>query len=112
MKIAAGFLYVLWTVVYLSPAVPGNAYWYAADKVVQTAFVGVLAYFLEQAKGNSENERLFFTYLKWLSLANAVYIAICAYKNYTFALYNTPIFAYVMGIGFVAFMVHCALLKR
>lgn len=112
MKIAVGFSYVLWMVIYLSPLVPGNEFWYGMDKIMQTAFVGALSYFLQSNKKNTDNERLFFEYLTFLSLANAIYLAFCLYKNTSFAIYNTPIFAYVMGIGFIAFLVHCAINKK
>lgn len=108
MKIAVGFLYMLWMVIYLSPIIPGTNLWFGIDKTVQTLFLGMLCYFLENSKGHSYEERLFFNYLKWISWANALYLAICLWKDLTFKIYNTPIFAYVMGIGFIAFLIHCA----
>ena len=112
MKIAVGFLYVLWNVVYLSPLVPGNDLWYGIDKICQLLFVSALCYFIEQNKKLLENERLFFEYLKWISLANGIYTGFCMYKDLTFVIYNTPIFAYIMAVGFLAFLIHCAINKK
>lgn len=111
MKIAAGFIYLLWTVIYLSPFVPGNALWYGLDKAVQSLFVGVLCYFIQEQCKN-ENEKLFFEYVKWLSIASALYLLACMYYGVSFAIFNTPIFAYITGITLIVFMVHCALKKH
>lgn len=108
MKIAVGFLYMLWMVIYLSPMIPATPLWFGLDKAVQTLFLGMLCYFLESNKSQTAEERLFFNYLKWISWANTLYLVICIHKDWTFKLYNTPIFAYIMGIGFIVFLIHCA----
>jgi len=63
---------------------------------------------MESYQNNTENEKLFFIYIKYLSIANCIYIAVCAYKETSFAIYNTDLFAYIMGIGLVVFLIHCA----
>ena len=112
MKIAAGFLYVLWNIVYLSPIVPNTKFWHGSDKIMQSLFLSVLCYFIQNYKNNNENERLFFEYLKWLSLANSIYLGFCMGMGKTYALLNTPIFAYILGIGFFTFLLHRALNKK
>lgn len=111
MRIAVGFIYVIWTIIYLSPFVPGNDFWYGVDKIVQTAIVGALSLFLSNDERRGEDERLFFSYLHWLSVAGVVYLIACLYYGKEFALYNTPLFAYILGVGFFAFMLHRAIKK-
>lgn len=111
MRFAVCFLYILAQVVYLMPMMPGNRYTYAFNIITHVAMAGYLAGILSVVEGLSENERLMFQYIKFLSIANCIYIAVCAVKNTSFAIYNTPLFAHILGIGFVSFVVHCALKK-
>lgn len=111
MRIAACILYILAQIIYLLPMTPGNTQTFAFNIITHVAMVGFLCHVLSGVEGFAENERLLFWYIKYLSLFNCVYIGMCAVKNTSFAIYNTPLFAYILGIGFVSFMVHCALKK-
>jgi hypothetical protein len=109
MKIAVGFIYVLWNIVYLSPIIPNTRFWHGSDKIAQSLFLSCLCYFIQEYIRHNQNERLFFEYLKWLTFANSTYLSFCLIKDKTFAIYNTPIFAYILALGFIAFLIHCAL---
>lgn len=111
MRIAVSFLYVLFTLIYL--VYGGNTMiWGAFNICTHIGFVGYLCYLLKDMRVFREEERLFFTYLMWLSVANCIYILFCVIRGTSFAVYNTDIFAYITGIGFVVFLAHCALNKR
>lgn len=111
MRIFAGFIYIVWNIVYLSPFIPGTALWFGLDKIMHCLLVGTLCYFLQQDDGLKYSEKLFFEYLTFLSIANGLYLGYCIYADKTFKLYNTPLFAYILGIGFVVFLFHCAYKK-
>lgn len=112
MKIAAGFLYVIWTIIYLSPLVPGKPIWYAIDRDIQILFIGILCYFLYKSRENTDEESLFFLYLAALCVFGGIYLLACLFLGVSFAIYNTPVFAYITGITLIVFMVHCALKKH
>jgi hypothetical protein len=111
MKICAGFLYMLWTIVYLSPIVPGLPLWSGIDRAVQILFVGVLCYFLFKGKPNTPSETLFFQYLTAAGLIGGLYVLACILFGVSFALFNTPIFAHIAGLTLIGFVVHCAIKK-
>lgn len=111
MKTAVLFLYVLCNIIYLSPIASSSMGWGAFNIITHIGFVGYLCYLLSSSMRNSKVEQLFFSYLMWLSVANCIYILFCAFREKNFALYNTDIFAYITGIGFIVFLVHCALNK-
>lgn len=110
MRIGVYFLYIALTIIYLIFG-DSSVLWGGVNIVSHIGFIGFLCHILSGVKKFSENERLFFSYLKWLSLANCIYIATCIVKDKTFAWHNTDIFAYVMGLGFVVFLVHCSQTK-
>ena len=109
MRAAACFLYILCQIVYLLPVMPSTKIVYAFGICTHIAMVGFMAHMISGIKSFSENERLLFSYVKFLSIANVMYVIACAVKDTSFALYNTPLFAYILGFGFVAFLVHCAI---
>jgi len=85
-----------------------STYWGGVNIITQIGFIGYLSYLMESYQGNTENESLFFTYIKYLSIANCIYIAVCVFRDKNFVFYNTSLFAYIMGIGLVVFLIHCA----
>lgn len=106
MKIAACFLYILCNMLYLvfgddSPA------WGGFHLNTHVLFISFTTWQLwDKFKGN---ERLFLQYVTFLSLADALYTTVCVFKDKYWVLYNTNIFAYILGIGFLVFLLHCAL---
>lgn len=111
MRVIVCFLYVALTITYLAFG-DSSPFWGGLNIITNIGFVGYLCFLLKDIKVFTEDERLFFTYLQWLSVANCLYIFVCIIKDTSFAIYNTDIFAYIMGIGFVVFMIHCALNKQ
>ena len=109
MRVAVCFTYILCQILYLLPFMPSTKPVYAFGIATHIAMVGFMAHLLCGVKGFSENERLLFSYIKYLSIANVMYVFFCAYKGSSFAFYNTPLFAYILGIGFITFLAHCAL---
>lgn len=67
----------------------------------------MLCYKLSKSIHN-EIEKLILNYIQYLSVANCIYIAICMFRNRFWVIYNTDIFAYILGISFVAILVHIA----
>lgn len=110
MIIVVCFTYVLATVLYLIYG-DSSYLWGGINIITQIAFIGYLCYLLGTIEGFRKIEKRFFNYLTWLSVANCIYILFCIIKGTGFAIYNTDIFAYIMSIGFVTFMMHSALDK-
>ena len=111
MKIAAGLLYMLWTIIYLSPIVPSLPLWSGIDRAVQIIFIGVLCYFLFKGEQNTDDETLFFQYLTAAGIIGGIYTLACILLGVSFALFNTPIFAHIAGISLIGFVIHCAIKK-
>lgn len=119
MKNALCFLYVLITVVYLSPVADevivfgdrkyNNMVWGGIYLIANIGLIGALCHWLEPE--HTGNTKLMFQYLKWLSMANCIYIFICIFREKYVVIHNTGIFAYILAIGFITFLVHCALKK-
>lgn len=110
--IAVCFLYVLAQILYLSPYLPSTRFIYAFGIATHVAFVGYLCGLIQRRlEGITEDERLLIQYVKYLCVANVIYLFACAWKETSFAIYNTPLFAYILGIGFVSFLIHCAIKK-
>lgn len=107
MRIAVCFLYVLLQIFYLLPILPETRGSYAFGIIIHIAFVGFLLWDLERGEEYTLRERLFFQLTKYLSVANCIYLVLCAYYDTKFAVLNTPIFAYILGIGFVVLMYYC-----
>jgi hypothetical protein len=111
MRIAICFVYILLQIVYLLPWLPGVPVVYAFGLITHIAMAGTLFYWLSTVEGFTPNERLFFQYGMALCAANCVYIFACAERGTRFALLNTPLFAYILGIGLISFIVHCGIRK-
>lgn len=112
MKSAVCFLYILAQIIYLTPYLPPTKIVYAFGLITHVAMVGYLCHLARLIPSLSESERLMFQYAKYLSLANVIYIVACAFKQENFALYNTPLFAYILGIGLLVFLLHVAILNK
>lgn len=109
-NIAACFLYVLCSIIYLHFGEKTRA-WGGFNIFTQFAFIGYLCYLAEQNLRSTEFERLFFCYLKYLSVINCIYIVACVLKGRYWSIYNTDIFAYILGISVVVLLVHFAYIK-
>ena len=116
---AACFLYVLITIVYLSPIADyiivfgdkkyNNMVWGGIYLIANMGLISFLCHLAEyKQKGN---ELLALQYLKFLCLANCAYIIYCIFREKYVVIYQTGVFAYVMGLGFLSFLVHCAIRK-
>jgi hypothetical protein len=112
MKIIVLSLYVLITIIYLSPIGDTSRLWKGIDLINHISCLGYLCYLMESHKRNSKAERLFFMYLKFLSIGNAIYIVWCLLRGSYWSIYHTDIFAYILGIGFIAFMFHLPIRLR
>lgn len=78
--------------------------------VGQTIFIAFLCH-LVSGSLYDEIEKLFFKYVEYLSLANVAYIIICYIRGSDFAIYNTDVFAYIIGVSFVAFALQSVYLR-
>lgn len=114
MKIAACFIYVLLSILYLSINVPAEYLRISGgiNIITQIGFVGYLCHLMQISKTSNKTERLFFTYLKYLSISNCLYILTCIIRGEYWSIYNTDIFAYIMGIGFFVFLIQVAYLNE
>lgn len=120
MRVAVIFFYMLMTIIYLSPisdliylapAEDRGRTWGGINIMTHMAMIGYLCYLLEDLKYLAKAEQLFFTYLKFISIANCIYIVWCILKGSRFSMLHTDTMAWIMGIGFIAFLVHNALRK-
>lgn len=111
MKVAVCFIYVLMSIIYLSPIADGGRTWGGINLITQLSFIGYLCFLAEGIKQNTEIERLFFSYLKFLSIGNCIYILWCILRGKYWSIYHTDIFAYILGIGFLVFLLHFAIKK-
>lgn len=105
MKIAVSFLYVLLSILYLSIG-DSSRMWGGINLITHLAFIGWLCYLMEDNINNTVMERLFFSYLKYLSIANCVYIVWCVLNSTYWSIYHTDIFAYILGISFAVLLIH------
>lgn len=113
MKMAVCFTYVLLSLVYLS--IDDSTFLRISGGVniiTQIGFIGYLSFLMEANKKNDENERLFFSYLKYFSIGNCAYVIACLIFGIDWSIYNTDLMAYLLGIGFVAFLIHLALKRN
>ena len=105
MKAAVAFIYVFLSILYLSIG-DSTRFWGGVNICTQISFIGWLCYLLESTENNTILERLFFSYLKYLSIANCVYIVWCVLKGTYWSIYHTDVFAYILGISFVVLLMH------
>lgn len=56
----------------------------------------------------NEKDKLFFTYIKFISLAQAIYVITCYFMGRTWSLFHKDITATIIGIGFATFLLHTA----
>jgi len=106
MKIAVCFLYVLLSILYLSIETQYTRISGGINIITQIGFIGYLCYLAEMSKRNSVFERLFFSYIKYLSIANCIYIVWCIFRGSYWSIYNSDIFAYILGISFIVLLLH------
>lgn len=109
MKSVVCFLFVLLNVIYLTPIADNGRMWGGINLITLYGFIGYLCLLVDKIKALNKNERLFFEYVKWMSWANCPYILVCIIRGKGYGLLHTDIFAYIIGIGFIAFLIHCAL---
>lgn len=110
MRVAIGCLYVVLQFIYF---VYGeySYFWGAFNISTHVLFVSYVSYILEGMDSFTEDERLLFSYIKYLSLINFIYIVTCYIREEDFAIYNTPVMGYILGIGFVSFIIHRSIKK-
>lgn len=96
-------------VIYLMPWLPGTRVVHACGLITHVGMIGILFYWLSLVDGFTPNEKLFFQYGISLSAANCVYLIACAERGTSFAILNTPLFAYILGIGLIVFLIHCGI---
>lgn len=109
MRIAFCFLYILLQIVYLLPWLPATPIVHAFGLTTHIAMAGLLFYWLSVIEGFTGDEKLFFEYCTALSVANCVYIIACALKGTSFAIYNTPLFAFILAVACLVFVFHCGI---
>lgn len=108
MRLAVCFIYVFCQLAYLMFQ-DGGRIWGGFNIITHISFVGYLCYLIEQYTSGSE--RLFFIYLKYLSLINCLYIITCVVKGRYWSFNNIDFFAFVLGIGIAAFLIYRAFKK-
>ena len=117
MKIVVLFTYVL---LFIAHQMFGdNGYlWSGFYTVLHLLMVSALCHF-EAISDKHEDERLFFNYISYLSLGNAIYTSICCVKNHLegksgaqWVIFHTDLSAWIIGLGFGIFLVHLALKKK
>lgn len=111
-KIAACFLYVVCSIIYLSPIATNTFAWGAFNVITQVAFIGYLSYLQSVAKANTTVERLFYIYLYRLCIVNCIYVLACLWRGKDWSIYNTSVFAYILGVSFLILLIHIAILQH
>lgn len=105
MKSAVCFSYLFLCLAYLLFG-DSSIIWGGINIITQTAFIGFISYFLKSTKTIQSHEIIIFDYVMWLSIVNSFYIAICMFRNKFWVIYQTDIFAYIMGITIVVLLGH------
>lgn len=108
MKIAAIFMYLLFCILYLSIG-DSSREWGGFNICTQLGFIGYLSFLMESNKKNTEIERLFFSYIKYLSIANCIYIVWCVFRGSYWSIYHTDVFAYILGICSIIMFLHAGI---
>lgn len=97
-----------------------NGYlWSGFYTVLHLLMVSALCKFEADIINNGDEKRLFFNYISYLSLGNAIYASICSVKNHLdgkpgaqWVIFHTDLSAWIIGLGFGIFLVHLALKKK
>ena len=108
MKSAVLFLFVLLNIIYLTPIADDSRFWGGLNLITLYGFGAYMCYLV----GISEKDktgRLFFEYVKYMCLSQCFYVAWCIYKGKGYSIGHTDIMAYILGLGFATFLLHCAL---
>jgi len=106
MKVAACVSYVLILMIYF--LFDYGKYWGDIYLQLQSLMIACLAYLQSLSVRNTEHERLLFGSIKYIAIADSLYTLACMINGKDFAIYNTNVFAYVMGISIVVILVHIA----
>lgn len=111
MRIAVLCTYILLSFTYLTFGC-NTKEWGALNIITHIGFIGYLCYLLEQVRLFPYSERLFFTYLKYLSIINCIYIVWCVFRGDSWSIYHTDVFAYILGICSAIFFMHIGFTKN
>ena len=109
MRAAVCFLYVGTLFIYF--VFDFGKYWGDVYLQSQCLMVGYLASVLSVQRSFKEYERLLFKFVSYIAFTDAAYTLVCMFKGSDFAIYNTNVFAYIIGISLVVLLVHIAVNK-
>lgn len=111
MRIAICCLYITLQLIYLSFG-DVEVGWGCFNIVTHLAFVAYLCYELEKVNKFSKDEILLFQYIKYISISFSLYTIACCIRGNSFVILNTPVSSYILGIGFLSFILHSLLNRK
>lgn len=103
---------MLCNLIYLSPMATNTFAWGAFNIISQIGFIGYLSFLQSGCRANTKVERLFYTYLYRVCIVNCVYVLACLFRGKDWSIYNTSVFAYILGVSFLVLLIHSAILKH
>lgn len=107
MKIAACITYII--VLFLYFLLDLGSWWGSVYLILQAV---AIAFFIEQNKyEHTSTERQFFSYVKYVAIADAIYTFICEIHGGSYIYHATNVFAYIMALGMCVIVVHFAVKK-
>ena len=110
MKAHILFAYFIFQIIYLIHTDGGRA-WCGFNLASHMLLIAYLCHLVQGIKSLSEKDKLIFTFAKYALFANSVYTIVCVFMDSYWAIYQTDIFAYIIGISLVVLLVHIAVNK-
>lgn len=105
MKTAITGLYILLQIIYYFFA-DNSVYWGGFNICLHLAFIAYLSHLLQSVRNTLYPEKLLFLYIKLISIANIAYVVSCMIREEDYTIYYKPIFGYILGLGFISFIIH------
>lgn len=111
LKIAACFIYVLCTIVYVTYATK-TLLWFGFGQCTVLGFICVLGLFCISNKPVSKLEKLFLGYCIGMTFGRFVYTFYCVHMEDALVIYNTDVFNFIVYITFFILLGHCAVYRK
>jgi len=105
MRSAVFFTYLLSQIVYLI-FTDGSRAWGGFNLISHMLFASFICYLAQGSKLVDKKERLLLHFMRYYLCANSAYTLVCIFTDSYWSIYQTDIFAYILGISFVVLMVH------
>jgi len=96
-------------IAYLTPLADDSRFWGGLNLITQYGFIAYLCYEARNVESFKESGRLLLEYIKYFCISQCFYVVWCIYKGEGYSIGHTDIMAYILGLGFVTFLVHCAI---